>query len=364
MNSLTNFKAVYCSGIFIPEPSMVSALSLLFEKIYLPRNLTFIKEFAKKYEFTGKINTVEDLLLKDTFRDIFEEHNISPSISVAVGKNSALLSGLTDLQKETAKMYIWKGIGFALAYKNLFPEVFETLFISGDVSAKWDTEEERLDDNNKSTLTLTFKLELSNDEEDSFPNLISKGYIPVISSYPDNPSNQNIDEFSAKQIAALLAMKSIEIIFPKTRGVPPDIILEARERLSDHLPPFWSAMLKLSVEMKSRIKDCKSVKEVLLEAQFLVDTVVMPSLIDLQQKMLREEKDWFYKILSPVQKGLRIMIGNPPLTQQQLLTNALVLGSDVVMSAAENMRAIEALKKEAGLTFLLEAQKILAKDAA
>ena len=102
-------------------------------------------------------------------------------------------------------------------------------------------------------------------------------------------------------------------------------------------------------------------QDVLFEAQFLVDTIVMTTVIDLQ-KMLKDKKDWFYRILSAVQKGIRLMVGNPPLTQQQLLTSALILGSDVIMSAAENLRTIEALKQEAGLTFLLQAEKILSKD--
>jgi len=50
------------------------------------------------------------------------------------------------------------------------------------------------------------------------------------------------------------------------------------------------------------------------------------------------------------------------LTQQQLITSALVLGADVASSTIENMRTIEALKREAGLTFLLNADKIFNKE--
>jgi len=77
--------------------------------------------------------------------------------------------------------------------------------------------------------------------------------------------------------------------------------------------------------------------------------------------MNKERKNWFFNILSPVQKGLRLMIGNPPLTQQQLITNALVLSADVATAIAGQMKNIEALREDAGLTFLLELSKVLDK---
>ncbi len=365
MPSLTNFKAVYGSGIFIPQASTISALSLLFEKVYLPKNLNLVKEFSKQYRFVGKFNTAEELI-----QDLFFEHSEKLSginvkkIHFKNDDDTDPLADLSDNQKKTALIYITKGINFALVYRSLFTEVFETQFFEGDGSSPFKV------DTKKQAKKKTFKANISmridfNDEDDEFPRLLSAGYIPVVdNSWGENLPNQKIDSSSAKQLAALLAMKSIEIVFPRTQAVHPEIILEARSRLSDHLPPFWSAMLKLSVEMRNRIKETKSLEEMHKESQYLVDTTVMPALIDLKQKMLKEEKEWFFKILSPIQKGLRIMVGNPPLTQQQLLTNALVLGSDVMMGAAEHMQTIDALKNEAGLTFLLEAQKALSNKEA
>jgi hypothetical protein len=358
MSSLTNFKAVYCSGIFIPEASAVSALSLLFEKVYLPQNFELIEEFARKYHFVGKPNNAEEhfnnMLPKDT--------GVVTSFRLTNEDGSDPFHHLTEAQKQTANLYLLRGMGFALTYKSLFPEVFETQFYKGHIDVV-DSGESELEKKWRRH-TVSMKLELDHDAAE-FPRLLSEGYIPVVvNKLGDQMPRRGIDELSARQVASLLAMKSVEIILPKTRGVHPEVILEARERLSDHLPPFWSAMLKLSVEMKDRIKECQSIEELFGESQFLIDTLVLPALIDLQQKMLREKKDWFYKILSPIQKGLRVMVGNPPLTQQQLITNALVLGSDVLVSAAENMRTIEALKQEAGLTFLLEAQKIVSGDEA
>ena len=98
----------------------------------------------------------------------------------------------------------------------------------------------------------------------------------------------------------------------------------------------------------------------MIEAENLVDVTVRPCLLDLKHKLEMERKQWFFKILSPIQHGLRLMIGNPPLTQQQLITNALVLAADATSSVADQLRAIETIKNQAGLTYLLEVEKLTA----
>jgi hypothetical protein len=347
MSSLTDFKGVYCSGIFIPEPSTVSALSLLFKKVYLPSNIKLIEEFSRKYRFGELWMTKPGLPLPKR-------------IQIIDGDQHELFTHLTDTQRLTVCDYLFRGIQFFHYYKDLFPEVFESQFHKGDISiTKEDNEYEKTH-----SVIVSNKGNLERDENE-VPNMVSMGYIPVLdNNWGDMILQRNVDERSARQLASLLGMKSIEIIFPKTQGVRPEIIIEARERLADYLPPFWSAMFKLTVEMRNRIKVCKSAEDVFAESQYLIDTLVMPALIDLQQKMYKEKKNWFYKILSTVQRELRVVIGNPPLTLQQLLTNALAIGSDVLMTAVESMRTIEALKRESGLTFLLEAQKILSKGDA
>jgi hypothetical protein len=113
-------------------------------------------------------------------------------------------------------------------------------------------------------------------------------------------------------------------------------------------------MLKASVELKKLASQAQTYLDVHREAVDFMDRTIRPAVIDLATKLERERKDWFYKILSPVRSGLRLLVGNPPITQQQLLTSALVLASDTCTSIAENMRNIDALKNEAGLCYLLE----------
>lgn len=342
MDSIGQFKAAYCSGFLIHDSSLITAMALLFEKVYLPNSIEFIKEFSKHYQILpGPLS--KDSGFSMTITDYYS------------GKEANPFSDLTEQQQQTVLLYFECAVQFIFANGLLFPDVFETpLFENGQpleitLVKKGKPGKKNLYKGTPKPLLLT------ENDEDSLPSLLSKGYVPVVGHrLHEVPLQKAVDNTSAKQLAALLGMTSISVLFPETKAAEPEVILEARERLSDHLPPFWSSMLKLSIDLKARIEDCRNTKEIFEETQDLVDTTVRPALIDLNSKMQKERKNFFYKILSSTYRGLRLMVGNPPLTQQQLLTNALILGSDVVMSSAGNMKVIEALKEDAGLTFLLE----------
>ena len=124
---------------------------------------------------------------------------------------------------------------------------------------------------------ITFQppINLVEDDTETIPKLINNGYVPVVGKFHPLEGSPLFAEVSlAKQLAALLAMKSVEMVFPRTKPAHPQVILEARDRLSDQLPAFWSAMFKLSVELRERIRDCKSSEEIVAEGQELVDTIV------------------------------------------------------------------------------------------
>jgi hypothetical protein len=344
MNDIGKFKAVYCSGIFVPDAAAVTALSLLFEKVYLPNNVELISAFVKKYTIQSKGDSVKEPDLK-----ILSEE----------GVEADPFSNLTESQRKVAYRYIDWGMQFSMTYSRLFGEVFETnLFEDGGPLKVELLEKGKPGQLNKYSVSPA-PLCLQSKNENLFPSLLNDGYFPVVGSYhPENPMARGLDETSARQLAVLLAMKSIQLVLPRTKRAHPELILEARVRLSDQLPAFWSAMLKLTADLKQRVGDCKSLDDFSREAQELADITVLPALIDLKNKLEKERKGWFRSILSSVQRGLRLMVGNPPLTQQQLVTNALILSSDVAMSTAGKMQTIEALKQEAGLTFLLELQEM------
>lgn len=336
IDQLTRFSAVYCSGPFIPDPSAVTALALLFDKVHLPNNVEIIKAVARKYNFSpvdwgpGIRATVQ---LERSDRDSF--------------------SDLTPAQSASVERYLTAAIGFAHTFADLYGPVFESEMF--EESPKLQVLEPRKPlEEGKGRFVTTFRqtLTFAEGDEDRLPRLLDQGYVPVVGKY--HPVDGAVDAASTRQLAALLAMKSIEMVLPRTRPANGQVILEACHRLREHLPPFWSSMLKASTELRKILADSSTPVDLSREAADLVDRTIRPAVIDLATKLERERKDWFFRILSPLRSGLRLLVGSPPLTQQQLATTAMVLASDTCVTIAENMRAIDALKRDSGLTYLLE----------
>jgi hypothetical protein len=94
----------------------------------------------------------------------------------------------------------------------------------------------------------------------------------------------------------------------------------------------------------------------------VVDTTARPSLIDLVNKLEKERKNWFYKILSPLSKGLRIPLGKSPISTVELISNSLKFASDIAIEGVDQLRKIETTKHESGLAYLLELHKTIYKS--
>jgi len=146
----------------------------------------------------------------------------------------------------------------------------------------------------------------------------------------------------------------MDVVLPRTKAVDAETILEARERLRDYLPPFWAAMLKLSREIEQKTNSAMSPDDIGRQCQETVDTVVRPALVELREKLLKERRNWFYKIITPVARGLRVMIGRPPLTPVDLVYSGLSLGTSVGSEIIEEIARANLISQDSGLTYLLE----------
>ena len=107
--SLAQFRAVYCSGAFIPDADAVVALSLLFEKVHLPNNIEFVRSFVTKYRLVPRSG---------------KESIGSVTVRSAEGEDPFL--DLAPRQQETAKYYLAWAFEFAYSHAELFGEVFES----------------------------------------------------------------------------------------------------------------------------------------------------------------------------------------------------------------------------------------------
>lgn len=344
LDSINSFRAAYCSGLLIRNQSTLAALCLLFEKVYLPNNIEFILEFSRKH--TISINSEK-----------YKEIRITPES----GDVDNPLDKLSERQKETFFKYLSICLDMSYSNSSLFDDVIETNAFSElkpvDVRLK------KIGKNGEKNTyeVIRNNLQLVSDDEHSLPNLIERGYIPVVGGSLGNSKFPVENQATAKQLAAILATKSVEMFFPATCSARDEDILEARHKLRDHLPLFWSSMFKLSIDMKKAIQDCKTADEVFRVGQDIVDTTVRPALTDLNRKVELERKQWFFRIFGRVYSGLKVAASNPPLTPDQLIRRSLMFGVDTIMDFAGHQQKIESLRDEGGLTYLLELGSIRSK---
>jgi len=343
-HQLAKFEGVFCSGFFIPDQAMVTALALLFEKVHFLNQLEYVIELSKSYNIESpNIDRVVQVSLTP----------LDPSVK------EDPLDPLTPRQKRTVHTYLYLSDQFFMRNALLFPEVFHCSLLSKGEVLSVKLIKKRVEGELNLYEVKKNSLRVCTGAQGELNQLISEGKIPIVGGIVPATSSQGKESFSATQIATALAIKSVVMILPGTKGVEGQTILEARERLKDHLPPFWATMLKLSAELSERLDVKSDEKELQREVDHAISTIVRPALIELVTKLEKERKQWFYRILSPLAKGLRILAGKPPFDLASLISSSLTLGADVGLNVAKQLRKVEALKQDSGLTYIIELHKVL-----
>jgi len=76
-----------------------------------------------------------------------------------------------------------------------------------------------------------------------------------------------------------------------------------------------------------------------------------------------ERKQWFFRVFGRVFNALKVAAVNPPLSPTQLVKSSLILGGDVAMDLGEHLGKVDALKNEAGLTYLLDLRALMERTS-
>ncbi|HVW67727.1 MAG TPA: hypothetical protein VHB68_02080 [Steroidobacteraceae bacterium] len=161
---LAQFRAVYCSGAFIPDASAVVALSLLFEKVHLPNNIELVRNFVAKYRITKR-----------------RHENREESITVESEDGSNPFEDLPPSQQESARNYLSWSMDFARVYAGLFGDVFESEFFpSGKVMNVELVRKGAKGEKNTYRVTFVNQGTLRGGDDEYFPNLLDNGYVPVV----------------------------------------------------------------------------------------------------------------------------------------------------------------------------------------
>lgn len=350
-SNFEKFSGIYCSGLFIPDSSMLTSLCILFDQVYLVNNLEYVLSFAKKYRIA-----IHDKKLKDKCDSIV----LKPITDIdELCMTDDLLEGLKEEQKETIKAYLMHAQHFFIHNHELLGNVIKSDMLPDNDPFKVKLIKKGTVGELNTYSVREKELVLSLDGLQQMNNLIDQGAFPIVGKYYIDLNKNKKEVFCSKSLASLLAMKSIELVLPAMKEVEPEIILEARDRLKDQLPLFWASMLKLSSKLKSEINQDMKPNDIFFETQEIVDTIVLPALMELKNKIYKDKKNWFYKILNPAFDSMKIFMGNPKLTTENLVIAGLTTGMNITSNLIEQEYEIQKIKKEAGLTFLLRFDEMI-----
>ena len=269
------------------------------------------------------------------------------------------LEGLGEEQKETIRAYLMQAQHFFIRNHELLGDVIKSDMLPDNEPFKVELIKKGNVGELNTYAVREKELQVSLDGLQQMNNLIDQGAFPIVGKYHIDLNENHKEAFCSKSLASLLAMKSVELVIPAMKEVEPEIILEARDRLKDQLPLFWASMLKLSTKLKSEINQDMKPNDIFFETQEIVDTTVLPALVELKSKIYKDKKSWFYKILNPAFDSVKMFMGNPKLTTENLVITGLTTGMNITSNFIEQEYEIQKIKKEAGLTFLLRLDELI-----
>ena len=96
-----SFEAIYTSGLII-NPSLLTSLCIIFDRIHILNNIEYVISFAKTYTLSSPISKIRKTLIKETQIIIKDKQN-----------KMDLLAELNDEEKFIAKIYIFNALKFA-----------------------------------------------------------------------------------------------------------------------------------------------------------------------------------------------------------------------------------------------------------
>jgi hypothetical protein len=346
IDTISGFRAVYCSGLCTPDRSLLTALTLLFERIYFPNCMHLLRQTRDPETARGSdekalsLDAKMGVCLLEALRELHTYRDLIPNvIESELFDGKPCMSGL---------------IRTARILPNGQLEPYEVM-----KDVRWDRGGEisfilDYSDGSQEQASIFFppaKLHTN----DTIPSRINSGYFPVVMGprggvllQADSPPRP-----STRQLAALLAERVLALAIPKTIAAEPEIILAARDKLSSQLPPFWAAMLRLSTRLRETLAAHTPHQELTAEAQDIVDTEVLPRLIDLRRKMEMDRSAFFYRILAPAKREFSLLLSTPSLSLGALVASGLRATLGMTFAAAGKFLGADKMDQDAGLTYVL-----------
>lgn len=319
------FHGVYCAGWVIEERATVATLALLFDK------LTFVASEQRLLSMLERSPYANDAdIIFEDFADLYAEAHPQASPEELVNGALALL------------IYSWQVDDFQRQYAPLFGPVFDkTLYI-------------HLDDPARHPRTRAITGGNLDIEMRSLQHLLAQGALPVHEPEGAQTVSYGADVLDPDDLAARLGARAIGLVLPRTEAVPADVILEARDRLSEQLPAFWSAMLKLTQTLRARIVEGVPEATMNREIDAVIKAEIKPALMDLYLKLEKERRNWFHRLIGPTLRGIQLALTQPPISPGAAASWGIAVGEDV---AAQFLGP--RTRSDPAVSFLLELEKTM-----
>jgi len=155
-----------------------------------------------------------------------------------------------------------------------------------------------------------------------------------------------------RELTTIISEECIKIVLPQCIELSANDLLIVREKLKDLLIPFRMGMQKLTANLKSTIKEARTIEEVKSEAKFIAESQVEPALYELKRKIEIEKDKLILKIFGKV-IGWIPFIAKAFLspTPDQIYKSMVKVYGDIG-TIAEGIKDV-GIAKEPGLSFLL-----------
>jgi truncated hemoglobin YjbI len=357
------FGAYLSGGLVAASPETVNSLALIFDRIYVPFNPLVMRKAIdlslKEFRRVRKIETNCFFADLEKAEFIFKEN--SPIRDFSQLRNlTKFIGGVSAKTKEAAAdrlyrkavltialtMYFYEQ---ALSYLPLYPEIMHvTLFEDGSPAIFEELPDGMWRCTAKSNLILPIEK-----EDPSIDQFADKNYFPVATSIDDLDSLRT--PTMTRSLATLLAMRCIEMFLPEVGLLDAFEVLEARSKLMDNLQGFWAGMLRLSKQLRQA---ASATADVFGEAQELVDSEVLPAILELKKQMEAERKTLFARLLVPLQCAVRFLVGMPLANPTTLAVGAMDASMSLSRTILKSVEANNRDEKRRMLAFLLQLPEV------
>jgi hypothetical protein len=336
------FEAIYYSG---PAPSSMSALGVLglvfdrviFPGVYLPFDGVDVEATRKELQrIKGLgIQQPDDLHLVNLMTCAVNAEYLEEFCVFTGDPDSGMKDGAEPLTHALEELY------FGPPPLNFYP-----------------------------TITLQFSKSLPGDE--------TKAYIfsPSWLSYPANallyaarsgglllndnprlpvpaPGDAAVKDH-AQVLASILALESVRLVLPSVQTMSFAELADFRAESGEAMATFRSAMLRLSKDLNGAILSDASIADVQRQAQFLVETTVLPELEDLRARMREPTKPWHRRLVDLAKDSPELVANFATLPKGPAVAKVLARLADLFADVRDAQLEREGAAKRGASHFLLK----------